>query len=70
MPAPPTPDGPVGAVTFGPVAGSRQVTARRVLAVGRLIVIEGLAGQSYLSPWTVLTPEPDGTVSLPPDLTG
>jgi dTMP kinase len=29
-----------------------------------------LAGQSYLSPWTVLTPEPDGTISLPPDLTG
>ena len=29
-----------------------------------------LAGRQYLSPWTVLTPGPDGTVSLPPDLVG
>jgi dTMP kinase len=29
-----------------------------------------LAERAYLSPWTVLNPEPDGSVSLPSDLAG
>ena len=29
-----------------------------------------LAAQNYLSQWTVLTPEPDGALSIPAELAG
>ena len=29
-----------------------------------------LAAEGYLSPWRVLTPEPDGSVSIPAELAG